>query len=75
MKFFFLNRRLQFEKENNMITDIIFAGVGFIVGAFTPAVGRKIKALWVKDTTAAIASAPVAVKTVVATVEAAAKKV
>ncbi len=29
------------------------AGVGFVVGAFTPAVGRKIKALFVKETTAA----------------------
>jgi hypothetical protein len=25
-------------------------GIGFVVGAFTPAIGRKIKALFVKDT-------------------------
>jgi len=29
------------------------AAVGFIVGAFMPAVGRKIKALFVKESTAA----------------------
>jgi hypothetical protein len=25
------------------------AGVGFVVGAFTPSIGRKIKALFVKE--------------------------
>lgn len=29
------------------------AGVGFVVGAFVPAIGRKIKSLFVKETTAA----------------------
>jgi hypothetical protein len=35
-----------------MIHTIVAAGLGFVVGAFTPAVGRKIKALFVKETTA-----------------------
>lgn len=26
------------------------AAIGFVAGAFAPAVGRKIKALWVKET-------------------------
>jgi hypothetical protein len=30
------------------------AAVGFIVGAFTPAIGRKIKALFVKETQKAV---------------------
>ena len=34
--------------------DIILGAVGgWIVGCFTPAIGRKVKALFVKDTTAA----------------------
>jgi hypothetical protein len=28
----------------------IGAGAGYVAGAFTPAIGRKIKALFVKDT-------------------------
>ena len=31
----------------------IGAGIGFVVGAFTPAIGRKIKGLFVKQTQAA----------------------
>lgn len=29
------------------------AALGFVVGAFTPAIGRKIKSFFVKETTAA----------------------
>ena len=29
---------------------MIGSGLGLVVGAFTPAIGRKIKALWVKET-------------------------
>ena len=36
----------------------IGGGVGFVVGAFTPAVGRKIKALFVKDSKVVIAAVP-----------------
>jgi hypothetical protein len=36
-----------------MIHVIVGAGVGFVVGAFTPAVGRKIKAFFVKEAAAA----------------------
>jgi hypothetical protein len=32
-----------------MFFDLIFAGIGFVVGAFTPAVGRTIKAWFVKE--------------------------
>jgi hypothetical protein len=32
-------------------------GIGFVAGAFTPAIGRKIKALFVKDTAALKADA------------------
>ena len=35
----------------NIIAQLPAAGVGFVVGAFTPAVGRKIKAFFVKETT------------------------
>lgn len=42
-----------------MVHSIVAAGIGFVVGAFTPAVGRTIKAWFVKEATAA--------KTVVAT--------
>lgn len=46
------------------------AGVGFVVGAFTPAVGRKIKALFVKDTTAAKLAVEAKVATAVTDVKA-----
>lgn len=36
--------------------NVIGAAIGFVAGAFTPAIGRKIKALWVKDTQKAITS-------------------
>ena len=39
--------------EEKMIQLIIAAAIGFVVGAFTPAVGRTIKAWFVKETTAA----------------------
>ncbi len=32
-----------------MIHDAIYAGIGFVVGAFTPAVGREIKSWFVKE--------------------------
>ena len=53
-----------------MIHDILFAGIGYITGAFTPSVLRKIKALFVKETTAA----KVAVTTAVTTAETAVAK-
>ena len=31
----------------------MYAGLGWLVGCFTPAVGRKVKALFVKEATAA----------------------
>ena len=62
-----------------MVKDILFAVAGYVIGAFTPAVGRKIKALFVKETTAATtavaAAAPAPVATVVSTIEADVKKV
>lgn len=35
----------------NILAQIPGAAVGFVVGAFTPAIGRKIKAYFVKETT------------------------
>jgi hypothetical protein len=35
-----------------VLTTVIAAGVGYVAGAFTPAIGRKIKAFFVKETTA-----------------------
>jgi len=32
---------------------LVLAGVAYVAGAFTPSIGRKIKALFVKETTAA----------------------
>jgi hypothetical protein len=41
-------------KESGMLSNIAVAvvhlAIGFVAGAFAPAVGRKIKALWVKET-------------------------
>lgn len=34
-----------------VITTVIAAGTGYITGAFTPAVLRKVKAFFVKETT------------------------
>jgi hypothetical protein len=48
----------------NVLSQLPGAGVGFVVGAFTPAVGRKIKALFVKETSAAKAAASSAVSNV-----------
>ena len=35
----------------NLVAQVPAAAVGFVVGAFTPAIGRKIKAFFVKETT------------------------
>jgi hypothetical protein len=35
-----------------MVHSLLAAGVGYVVGAFTPAVGRKIKALFVSKSAA-----------------------
>jgi len=43
-----------------MIHTILAAGVGFVVGAFAPAVGREIKSWFVKE--AAVVKADVAKK-------------
>lgn len=40
-----------------MIKEIIAAGIGFVACAFCPAIGRAIKALFVKKSTAVVASA------------------
>ena len=40
-----------------MVHSIVAAGIGFVVGAFTPAVGRTIKAWFVKETTAVTTAA------------------
>jgi hypothetical protein len=36
-----------------MIHSLVCVAVGFLVGCFTPAIGRKVKALFVKETQAA----------------------
>lgn len=51
-----------------MIGSLVAAGIGFVVGAFTPAVGRKIKSFFVKETTAAKTAATTAAVTAVTTV-------
>lgn len=33
---------------------VLWTAVGYVGGAFTPAIGRKIKALFVKESTAAV---------------------
>ena len=53
----------------NIAFDAISGGIGFVVGAFTPAVGREIKSWFVKESTAVVAQAPVAVQDVVAAVK------
>jgi len=35
------------------LNELIFGGAGFVAGAFTPAVGRKIKSYFTKETTLA----------------------
>ena len=47
-----------------LVASLPAAGVGFVVGAFTPAIGRKIKALFVKETTAAKAAVDAKAKSV-----------
>lgn len=49
-----------------VLKELPIAGIGIVVGAFIPAVGRKIKALFVKETK----SAEVAVESEAAKVEA-----
>ena len=46
-----------------MIKDILFAGAGFVIGAFVPSVERKIKAFFTKESTAAVAAVPATVVT------------
>ena len=53
----------------NIAFDAISGGIGFVVGAFTPAVGREIKSWFVKESTAVVAQAPVAVQDAVAAVK------
>ncbi len=36
-----------------MGNDLLLMAVGFVIGAFMPSIGRKIKAYFVKETTAA----------------------
>lgn len=37
-----------------MIHDVIFVGIGFVIGAFTPAVGRTIKSWFSKEATTVV---------------------
>ncbi len=48
-----------------MIHEIVAAGIGFVAGAFTPAIGRKIKSWFVKEATAVEADVKADVKKVV----------
>lgn len=48
-----------------MFTDLIYAGAGFVIGAFTPAIGRKIKSWFVKEATATKTAATTAAATAV----------
>jgi hypothetical protein len=52
-----------------MIHSILFAAAGFVAGAFTPSVGRKIKSFFVKETTAAKTAATSAASSAVAAAE------
>lgn len=45
------------------LSGLVDAGIGFVVGAFTPAVGREIKSWFVKESTAAKNTAASAVST------------
>lgn len=36
-----------------LLIDAVYAGGGFVIGAFTPKIGRAIKAYFVKETSAA----------------------
>ena len=47
-----------------MFHDILLAGSGYIAGAFTPAVGRKIKAEFVKYAKLVVAKAEAEIKKV-----------
>jgi len=59
-----------------MFSQIAVAGVAYVAGAFTPAVGRKIKSLFVKESKIVITGAKGAVINDVKLIEAAvAKKV
>lgn len=40
-----------------MIVNLVYAGVGFVVGAFTPSVGRTIKGWFVKESKVAVTAA------------------
>ena len=57
-----------------ILSSLLYAGVGYVVGAFTPSVGRTIKSFFVKESKVAIAAAPAAVQTAVATATADVKK-
>jgi len=46
-----------------ILETVIAAGAGYIAGAFTPSIGRKIKSLFVKETTAAKTAVSTAVST------------
>jgi hypothetical protein len=57
-----------------IITNLVAAGIGFVVGAFMPAVGREIKSWFVKETKTALPTVT-AVETAIKTdVSAVAKK-
>lgn len=55
-----------------MSKDILFAGAGYLIGAFTPGPLRIVKAWFTKKSTAAVAAVPA---TVVADVKSAASTV
>jgi hypothetical protein len=39
------------ENKMNITVDLLSAGIGYIAGAFTPSVLRKVKSFFVKETT------------------------
>jgi hypothetical protein len=52
---------------------IVSAVIGYVAGAFTPSIGRKLKALFVKESTAAKTAATTAVASVAGSAVAAVK--
>ena len=62
----------KFHERNTMIS-IVSAVIGYVAGAFTPSIGRKLKALFVKESTAAKTAATTAVASVAGSAVAAVK--
>ena len=56
------------------IRELVFAGAGYVAGAFTPSIGRKIKAFFTKEESALAARVTALEKKVVVDGETAIKK-